>query len=662
MFLAVSCVSGAAHAVSGSGDSATAALETVPPLFSGLIVSPPQAAQGEIVTLQFSASEALEDDPVVTVNGNPATRTAKTAYSYEYIVLGTDPLGPVDIAVSGFDLLGNPGAASAPAALTILPLAPQVPLRAWPAGVALLAVGVLALARQRKVCVLLVLALLAAPMAMAATPTVTNVSVVQSAAQNNTQVVITYDLVSPNGPSNITVALSKNGGGDGFSFPVTSVTGAIFGVTTGTGKQIVWELATDYPNENIPNARLRVTAEDGITQYTLTYAAGAGGTISGTTPQTLNAGGSGTAVTAQPDAGFHFAYWSDGSTVNPRTDIAVSANLSVAASFAADQMEMISVPGGSFDMGNSGSGDDAAHGGTDELPMHTVTLSAYQIGKYEVTNQQLCDVLNYAIDSSRNYLRDGGDAPWSGTGDIYVGADLARILAFNTPECNIQFSAGTFSPKTRVGLPGSTSYSTGSQPAVEVTWCGAVYFCNWLSEMEGLTPVYDPTMGWAANLANNGYHLPTEAQWERAAAWDGAKHWTYGYVSDSFDGTKANSLDETLNYVNPLGLVTFPFTSPTGWFNGTNLSPLGNVATTYGTSPVGCYDMGGNVWEWCHDGYLDTYYATSPSTDPEGSTGSSRRVFRGGGWGESRYDTRTAQRNSGVLSYASVGVGFRIAK
>lgn len=141
MFLAVSCVSGAAHAVSGSGDSATAALETVPPLFSGLIVSPPQAAQGEIVTLQFSASEALEDDPVVTVNGNPATRTAKTAYSYEYIVLGTDPLGPVDIAVSGFDLLGNPGAASAPAALTILPLAPQVPLRAWPAGVALLAVG-----------------------------------------------------------------------------------------------------------------------------------------------------------------------------------------------------------------------------------------------------------------------------------------------------------------------------------------------------------------------------------------------------------------------------------------------------------------------------------------------------------------------------------------
>lgn len=592
-------VCGAAQALSGSGDSATGTLETIAPVFSGLVASPPEAGRGQTITLTFTASEALLDVPEVNINGNPATYISANGfdYTFHYTVETLDTLGLATLQITGTDLVGNTGQLSDYSTFGIV----QVPLRAWPVALALLAAAVLVLARRRRTSTLLVLALLAAPVATAAVPTVSNVTFVQSAVLSDTLVAITYDLISPNGPSNITVTLSKNAGGDGFSFPVTSIVGNVSGVTTGTGKQIIWNIGADYPNENIPNARLRVTADDGITQYTLSYTAGAGGTISGATPQTLNAGDSGTAVTALPNAGFHFAYWSDGSTDNPRTDLSVSAELNVTASFAADQMEMISVAAGSFDMGNSGAGDDGAHGGTDEVPMHTVTLSAYQIGKYEVTNQQFCDVLNYAIDSSRNYLRDGGDAPWSGTGNIYAGANLDRILVITASECNIQFSAGTFSPKTRVGLPGSTNYSTGPQPAVEVSWVGAAYYCNWLSEMEGLTPVYDPTSAWAANFANNGYRLPTEAQWERAAAWDGSKHWIYGFTSDTLTGnSSANSVDFSLNYADPLGLGVSPFTSPVGWFDGVNLSPNGSVATVHSVSPVGCYDMSGNVWEWCH--------------------------------------------------------------
>jgi hypothetical protein len=44
----------------------------------------------------------------------------------------------------------------------------------------------------------------------------------------------------------------------------------------------------------------------------LTYTAGSHGSISGTSPQTVNYGGNGTAVTAVPDAGYHFVEWSDG--------------------------------------------------------------------------------------------------------------------------------------------------------------------------------------------------------------------------------------------------------------------------------------------------------------------------------------------------------------
>ena len=89
-----------------------------------------------------------------------------------------------------------------------------------------------------------------------------------------------------------------------------------------------------------------VTAQDGTTTrtytvtvtraaaYTLTYTAGANGTISGTTPQTVNLGGNGTPVTAVPNAGYHFVNWSDASTANPRTDTNVTANVSVTANFA----------------------------------------------------------------------------------------------------------------------------------------------------------------------------------------------------------------------------------------------------------------------------------------------------------------------------------------
>src|SRR5690606_12449663 len=63
-----------------------------------------------------------------------------------------------------------------------------------------------------------------------------------------------------------------------------------------------------------------------IQTYTLSYSAGSGGSISGTTPQTVAHGASGTPVTAVPDGGHGFVQWSDGSTANPRTDAHVTAD------------------------------------------------------------------------------------------------------------------------------------------------------------------------------------------------------------------------------------------------------------------------------------------------------------------------------------------------
>ncbi len=82
------------------------------------------------------------------------------------------------------------------------------------------------------------------------------------------------------------------------------------------------------------SAAISVSASFAINTYTLTYTAGSNGTISGTTPQNVNHGSNGTAVTAVPNTGYHFDQWSDGSTTNPRTDSSVSANITVFASFA----------------------------------------------------------------------------------------------------------------------------------------------------------------------------------------------------------------------------------------------------------------------------------------------------------------------------------------
>ena len=80
-----------------------------------------------------------------------------------------------------------------------------------------------------------------------------------------------------------------------------------------------------------------VTGVNVHNQFTLTYTAGSHGTISGTSPQTVAYGASGTGVTAMPDTGYHVVSWSDGVLSASRTDSNVTADLSVMANFASDR-------------------------------------------------------------------------------------------------------------------------------------------------------------------------------------------------------------------------------------------------------------------------------------------------------------------------------------
>lgn len=319
----------------------------------------------------------------------------------------------------------------------------------------------------------------------------------------------------------------------------------------------------------------------------------------------------------------------------------------IEAATIVESIETQPVAAGTFTMGRTEYGDDIYYRDADEVPRHEVTLSAYEIGKYEVTNGQYCEVLNWAY--LNKPLENWDGSPYS-EGDVYVDGHM--IINLYVDRCQILFEDGIFIPKTRDG------HSMEDFPVVEVTWHGAVAFCNWLSEMVGLTPAYD-LASWELIDTDSetvgvqftyGYRLPTEAEWERAAAWDGARHWIYAYQADVAWSKKMN-----YGEANPLEFTDYPYFTPVGYYDGNN-------GTFDSPSPVGAYDMNGNVWEWCHDRYHADYYDSGPVTNPTGPETGSDRVARGGCWLWRAQQGRTASRNKVFPSYSAFTSGFRVAR
>ena len=111
------------------------------------------------------------------------------------------------------------------------------------------------------------------------------------------------------------------------------------------------DVSTENPRTDVNvTANISVTANFAIYTFTLDYAAGPGGSLTGDTSQVVNYDANGTSVTAVPDTGYHFVNWSDASTDNPRTDLHVTANISVTANFAIDTftLDYTAGPGGSL--------------------------------------------------------------------------------------------------------------------------------------------------------------------------------------------------------------------------------------------------------------------------------------------------------------------------
>lgn len=285
--------------------------------------------------------------------------------------------------------------------------------------------------------------------------------------------------------------------------------------------------------------------------------------------------------------------------------------------------ELVAVGGGTFPMG-----ENRFNNG----PEHEVTVSPYGIGTHEVTCSEFSDVLNWAN------MRGHVDL----TSTEYPRAYDRRVVRVGKSWSNLVWDGWRFYPKTRDG------YDMDHFPVVSVTWFGAVAYCNWLSERHGLEPCYD-TATWQCDFSKNGYHLPTEAQWEYAAKWTGSQAFLYGNGSNQIDCDSANL--SLISPCNPFGFASIPYLTPVGYYEGA-------------TSPVGCFDMSGNAYEWCNDWYEADYYGVSPAVDPTGPETGKYRTQRGGNFhgGPDKCSTTWRSYDSPEVGFTGSSSGFRIAR
>ena len=248
--------------------------------------------------------------------------------------------------------------------------------------------------------------------------------------------------------------------------------------------------------------------------------------------------------------------------------------------------DMIFVSGGTFIMGS-----DRSYANLSEKPIHPVTVSSFYICRHEVTQQEYLQTMGY-----------------------------------------------------------NQSYDQAPDKPVEtVSWYNAMRYCNKLSILEGLTPVYtlagygSNPLNWPGNgpLMDNivsmdidaeGYRLPTEAEWEYAAR---GGQYTHGYeYSGSSDLASVSWYASNWGYSHPV--------------------------MTLNPNELGIYDMSGNVWEWCWD-WFDAYNS-DPVTDPAGPSTGDFRVMRGGSWWSEWRQNTVSYRSTAVPLYYNIHLGFRVAR
>jgi formylglycine-generating enzyme required for sulfatase activity len=211
-----------------------------------------------------------------------------------------------------------------------------------------------------------------------------------------------------------------------------------------------------------------------------------------------------------------------------------------------------------------------------------------------------------------------------------------------------------FKPEHRSGIVGNHTLDLDNQPVVGITWMEAALYCNWLSEQEGLPAAYEKKGEGlvAVNPMTKGYRLPSDAEWEWAARYEGngkLRRYPWG---DSLPVAPRSG-----NYADTMARLIVQDVIPDYDDGFAASAPVGK----FPANTLGLQDVGGNVAEWVHDYYTVTADSGQTLVDPLGPADGKQHVIRGASWKQSGVtDLRLSARDFG--EGARNDVGFRVAR
>src|SRR5437763_8712330 len=266
-------------------------------------------------------------------------------------------------------------------------------------------------------------------------------------------------------------------------------------------------------------ADISVTANFAINTYTLTYTAGANGTISGTSPQIVNCGTSGMAVTAVPNTGYHFVNWSDSSTQNPRTDANVMLDISVTANFAINTYTLTYTAGANGTI--SGTSPQIVNCGTSGMAVTAVPNTGYHFVNWSDSSTQnprtdanvMLDIsvtANFAINTYTLTYTAGANGSISGTSPqtVNYGASGSAVTAVpNTGYHFVNWSdSSTQNPRTDTNVMADISVTAN----FAINTYTLTYTAGPNGSISGTSPQtvnYGGSGTPVTALANTGYHF-----------------------------------------------------------------------------------------------------------------------------------------------------------